>query len=464
MTKLTVSGPGSFKDSSVKPLLDLYRQVVAQRYTACAPLDMPRLLGAAPFYMSRKLDGEFWYLRMQSSHSELIAGNGRVAHGKSAITAAAESLGSGIVIAGELYVDKAGTRERVGDVQSALAAGGEKLMFAAFDLIMDGDMTWREVAYPARLEMLQGLLPTEGAVYCLPVRVTESPAEIDAFYKQVVEEDSAEGIVVRCADGRALKIKPEITLDLVVLGYTVRDSGSSEPECRSLLLGLVAPDGAIIPVGTVGNFAADINRKELLELLTQLNVESEYRQAASTGQMYQMVRPEVLVECRVLDLQSENSSGKPIRRPELALEEDKWRVTGTTQALTLLNPILTRMRADKPDIASGARWEQVAEILPISESEKKVLASVEVIRRQVWTKTTKDKTDVRKLVVWKTNRELEDSSYPAYVVHWTDYSAGRKSPLNREVRPAPTLDEATRVAELLIADNIKKGWEESPGS
>ena len=83
----------------------------------------------------------------------------------------------------------------------------------------------------------------------------------------------------------------------------------------------------------------------------------------------------------------------------------------------------------------------------------------EVIRRQVWTKTAKDKTDVRKLVVWKTNKDTDDPSYPAYVVHWTDYSAGRKAPLTREVRPVITEDAAQAAAEDLIADNIKKGWE-----
>lgn len=68
------------------------------------------------------------------------------------------------------------------------------------------------------------------------------------------------------------------------------------------------------------------------------------------------------------------------------------------------------------------------------------------------------KVDVRKLVVWKTNKE--SAGYPAFVVHWTDYSSTRKSPLDREVRLAPNEKEALKIAEAMIADNIKKGWSE----
>jgi len=64
------------------------------------------------------------------------------------------------------------------------------------------------------------------------------------------------------------------------------------------------------------------------------------------------------------------------------------------------------------------------------------------------------------LLIWKTNKEQNDDTYPAFVVHWTDYSAGRKSPLTREVRPASSLDAAQLLAEGMIEANIKKGWAE----
>jgi hypothetical protein len=90
--------------------------------------------------------------------------------------------------------------------------------------------------------------------------------------------------------------------------------------------------------------------------------------------------------------------------------------------------------------------------------EESILGKSSVIRRQVWTKEGAGKVDVRKLVVWKTNKEAAD--YPAFVVHWTDYSSTRKSPLDREVRLAPNEKEALKIAEAMIVENVKKGWNE----
>jgi hypothetical protein len=81
------------------------------------------------------------------------------------------------------------------------------------------------------------------------------------------------------------------------------------------------------------------------------------------------------------------------------------------------------------------------------------------VRREVWTKTTKGQLAVRKLLVWQTNKAEGSQRYPAYVVHWTDYSAGRAEPLDRDVRPAPDEAAAQAIAQEFIDANIKKGWE-----
>jgi hypothetical protein len=118
-----------------------------------------------------------------------------------------------------------------------------------------------------------------------------------------------------------------------------------------------------------------------------------------------------------------------------------------------------RERNDKPDVQSGARWDQIAEFAEVPSGSAVVLPASEVVRRQVWAKTSADKTDVRKLVVFKTNKETIDPLYPAFVVHWTDFSSTRKAPLAREVKTAPNLETANEIAELLIVENVKKGWE-----
>lgn len=457
MAAFTVTAPGTFADPVLTPLIDQYRTLVAQRYTPCPPSDLSRMLAAPPFHVSRKIDGELWFLITDADGARLVAANGRVASGDVPVLQA--SLPVGTVLAGELYVGKDGSRERVGDVRVALASAPDTLCFGAFDILTHGDLQFRESTYGARLPILQDLLPVDGAVHVVAVTTVEAAADVSGLYVDLVDGTGAEGLVVRCSDGRALKVKPEVTLDLAVLGYTIRD-GASGPETRSVLLGVHAGDGVWVPLGTAGNMIDGVDRREILTLLEPLAIPSTYRRAASSGQMYQMVTPDIVVECRVLDVQVEDSRSRPIRQPELTLADDTWTSIGQAPAATLLNSIVLRLRPDKGAPVDAAAWRQIEPWVPAPAAGSASTAASEVVTRRVWTKTAKDKTDVRKLLVWKTNKDDLDPSFPAYVVHWTDYSAGRKTPLTREVRPAMTADAAEQLADAMIEANVKKGWVE----
>lgn len=457
MTEFSVTPAGAFQDAVVKPLLDMYRQVVAQRYTPCPPSDLGRMLAAAPYYVSRKVDGELWFLMAESGEVVLVAANGRIATGQANVLRA--DLPDGTILAGELHVPNDGGRERVGDVRAAITNDPDSLAFAAFDVIRHDGRTWRDATYADRLQQLRSVAPTSGHVQAVPVTTVEATVDVQGLYSDLVESTGAEGIIVRCGDGRALKVKPEITLDAAVLGYTTRQ-GAYGPEVRSVLLGVSAADGSWVPLGTAGNMAEGVDRHELLSLLEPTEVDSAYRRAASTGQQYQMVTPSLVVECRVLDIQVEDSRGRSIRQPDLRLTGDRWSVAGQVPAATVLNAIVLRPRTDKGPPTEGATWRQIEPYVPAPVGPVRQALEPEIIRRQVWTKTAKDSTAVRKLVVWKTNQDVIDPLYPAYVVHWTDYSAGRKTPLSREVRPAPDAGAAEALADALVSENIKKGWEE----
>lgn len=456
MSALTVAPPGSFADSDTKALIDGYRQVVAQRLIPCSVTGLGKLLSMGPYYVSRKIDGELWFL-VAGDDPSLVAANGRVATGRAPVLSTV-LLPAGTVLAGELHADKSGGRERVGEVRTALADGGTGLVFSAFDIVQHPDFNWRDRWYPQRLEVLKELLPESGPMRRIPVSELASEAEIGTAFRDITDA-GGEGLVIRCSDGRALKLKPEITVDFAVLGFTEREAADGGQELRSMILALAAGDGRFVPLGTVGTFEDGVDRRGLLEILQPLVIDSEYRQAASSGQLYRMVRPEVLVECRLLDLQAEDARGRPIRQPELHVVDGQWQVAGQVIAVTGINPVMTRIRTDKADVQDGARWSQIAEVVAAPAALGEAAAS-EVVRRQVWTKESKGKTDVRKLVVWRTNKDALDPSFPAYVVHWTDYAAGRKTPLTREVRPAPSLESADALADAMIEENIKKGWSE----
>ena len=67
---------------------------------------------------------------------------------------------------------------------------------------------------------------------------------------------------------------------------------------------------------------------------------------------------------------------------------------------------------------------------------------------------------VRKFLIWKTNKETMSEEFPAFVMHYTDFSPNRKTPLAREVRVSNSEEQIRSFYADFIADNIKKGWNE----
>jgi len=148
----------------------------------------------------------------------------------------------------------------------------------------------------------------------------------------------------------------------------------------------------------------------------------------------------------------------------MVLEYDKetWRGIALMPGVSILHPVFMRLREDKTVNRSDTRVEQVLDRCLVrdatTEAVVEELAGSEVLRREVFAKTTKDKLAVRKLLVWKTNKQESGQDFPSYVVHWTDYSPGRKAPLQRKVKVAPDEETATAIAQELLDKGVKKGW------
>jgi hypothetical protein len=459
--KATIDSQGTFTDLNILSQIVAYRKVVAANYVLTTPSDIERKL-ALPLLVSTKLDGELWFL-LHDSQWKLISPTGRVIAGSIEILSQAESanLDKASIFAGELHV-MSDTRTRIADVTSALSAGDKadtsKLGFAVFDVVTSPTVSAIGTPYTVRYEEISKINGGANLFYTIST-ATKSAAEV----AEIFDRESAlgaEGLVARAEDGRSYKVKPTKDIDAAIIGFTERRDTDGSLMVRSVLLALLQDDGSWIPVTTTGNVGDSNFRKELHQLLTPCIKASSYRRISeSSGIMYQLVEPRFIAELRCVDLQLEDLQGKPIKHPRLNFSANGWQVNGWSNSAAVHNAVVVRLRNDKACTAEDIGWSQVTRLLPISaQSDEVKLGESSVIRRQVWSKEGSGKVDVRKLLVWKTNKE--SAGYPAYVVHWTDYSSSRKSPLDREVRLAPNEKEALKIAEAMIADNIKKGWSE----
>ena len=448
-------------DAALLESLQRYKRRVAGTYRALPPARLGEL-SAAQMWVTRKFDGETWFLVRQSGHLFLANQAGKVIAGDIPTLKQADKLPDNSIVAGELIARLTDRRERVGDLATALSKDGQDaadgITFVAFDGVQLAGHPL-PIDYEEKIKAISACLPVASHLQVVDVLSMHTGLEVFQHFESQILPFGAEGLVVRHASGIVYKVKPEINLDAVVIGYTVK--ADQPTQCRSLLLALRTDDGAYVIAGACGNLGDDAQRAEWFHRLQPCSVPSQIRRASDSGGLYQFVKPEFVVELTVTDLQGELSDGSSPIAQTAAFDASGWAKLGSIPSVSLIHPVLNRLREDKAPDETGVRFSQVQDYLTskLSVSAAFDLPQSAVIRREVWTKTTKGQLAVRKLLVWKTNKSELDDRYPAYVVHWTDFSAGRASPLDRDVRPAPDEATANELAHEFIEANIKKGWE-----
>jgi len=459
----------SIKDPKIVPTVQNYKRQIASRMFPLSKHDVERKVSEAEYLVSRKIDGEFTVCVYRDGQIYSVNPGGTVRVGmpwqEEALKRLQDANIKSALIAGELHKDVAEDRRcRIHDVVSAARQPKseddlQRLHFAVFDLIeIDGENQDEgyEKTWPKIEEMFAGgdkIKPVE------TVKV-KGHKEVLSKFDQWVETEKAEGIVVRSDVSGNFKVKPLHTLDALVLGFT--ESGMM----HDLLLGVVREDGAIHVMSRVGGGFSDELRREMLSDLKDMVVESEYAEVNSDHVAYQMVRPEWIIEITCLDIISQNTRGGPINRMVLNWNSktDSYEVVRRLPLVSVISPQFVRIRDDKTFTPHDIRISQITDVVPVNKANINAtelkLAQSTVMKRERYTKTLKGKLMVRKFVMWKTNKQEEGNEFPAYVIHYTDYSPGRKVPLDREVRISDSEEQIHELWEELKTSNIKKGWSE----
>jgi hypothetical protein len=469
-----VGSAAALTDPGLLPRVQEYRRRSGARMVPLDRTEIKSKIPTAEYHVSRKIDGEFTVLVYRGGEVLSVNPGGTVRVGLPWQVEAARLLGAAGVkealLAGELYVADTGSRRpRVHDVttvarQPQSADDLARLRFAVFDIIsLDGaapserfDDVWQTI---------QRLFGTGQGIHPVEAQAAKDAAEVEAIFERWVAGEGAEGIVVRSDTAGMFKIKPRHTLDLVVLGFT-ESTEDREGLLHDMLLGIVRPDGTIQVVSRVGGGFSNEQRRAMLSDLKDMVVESEYAEVSDDHVAYQMVRPDWVVEISCLDLISQNTRGGPINRMVLDYSRDgsvQYHVVRRLPMLTIISPQFIRRREDKLARREDVRIEQVSEKVEIPlidrDARQMKLPASEIIHREVYTKAAKGETMVRKFVVLKTNKETESDEYPGYVVHFTDFSPNRKTPLAREVRVSSSRDQIMQLCAALKEENVKKGWE-----
>ncbi len=464
-------------DPSLLPQVQEYRRRISG---LMIPLDRPAIrekIPTANYHVSRKVDGEFTVFIVCNGEAFTLNPGGTIRMGMPWQEEARKQLlqagHTSAMIVGELHVENKQRRSRVHDVitlarQPQSSDDLERLRFAVFDIIsLDGQPASED--FGETWKTIERLFGDGTLVRPVDCRMLSGPAEIEQLFDDWVTHGGAEGLVVRSNEAGMFKIKPRHTLDAVVVGFT-ESSDDRQGMLHDLLLAVMRSDGTFQILSRVGGgFSEDLRRKLLSDLKDRI-VESEYAEVNSDHVAYQMVRPELVVEISCLDIISQNTRGGTINRMVLEFvdgEKAGYQVVRRLPLATIISPQFLRIRDDKRAHPSDVRISQISdrvEILQVdTDAREFALPKCSVLRREVFTKVLKGETMVRKFVLMKTNKEAISDEYPAYVIHYTDFSPNRKDALCRDVVISNSMEQIESLYAAMKEENVKKGWTQHSG-
>ena len=432
-----------------------YKNKIASRYVSVDPSQIVLKIIESDYYLcSHKLDGHLGILSIEKETIKLFDRSGDELNIPSILNAAKAIKHNGL-FAGEICVFKDGKPGANFEVTAALAdPDSNDIRFGIFDMINDETVTTSQ-DLRVKFDFLKNIAVNGDIIFAIGQSIFDSRKDILSFFNQSVTD--YEGIVVRSSNGIVYKVKPIRTFDLAVIGYS-EGIGERKGMIRDLMLGCVIEENKYMLVSQCGNGFTDVQRKDLFEQLKPMSVESDYLEISGAKTAFVMVNPELVVEISCLDLISETTSGI-IKKATLTYDSTKgYRREGAKPSVSLISPVYLRLRSDKKPVLADTGIKQIEQfIIKADGTSEELMSPSEIMGREIYTKSAKGNTAIRKFSVLKTNKE-HTGDFSPFVVVYTDFSGGRKTPMEQEIYLCETEKDATDKVALLKEENIKKGW------
>ena len=446
-----------------------YRRKLSGAMRPLAPhniLDIPR---AKSLYTVRKYDGEFTYLFFDGEEIVSVNPGGTVRLGlpcfKEAEKLLKKSKVKSCVLAGELYAQgDIGSRNRVQEIVKLLRnpsseAELKRIGLAVFDVVENNSKPVESTSDAFKL--LDKWLGKGKLAHSAEYIVANKADDIsDAFTDWVIGE-GAEGIVVRHDQLGYYKIKLRHNLDAAIIGFS-EGTEKRKGILHDILVAVMRDDGTYHETARVGGGFSEEDRRIIFDELRQRSAPSEYVAVNNDYVAYEMIEPGPVVEISFLDLIPESSKGDPVKRMVLDWDGKQYRALSRMPLASVISPQFVRVRDDKEANVEDVNIRQMTNLVKIPDANKPARAQAKspskLIEREVYKKTMKGASMVRKLLLWKTNKE-ETGDFPGYVVYLTDFSPNRLEPLQRDIK----ISNNEKTARQLFADMAKKyfvgGWE-----
>ncbi|MGB7070297.1 MAG: hypothetical protein WBD22_12450 [Pyrinomonadaceae bacterium] len=423
---------------------------------------------AKGYYVSRKYDGEFAMIVFDGETLISVNPGGTVRTGlpcfKEAEALLRKAKVASCVLGAEFYVKEGASKGNlVQQVVGILRAPAkktdlDKVGLAVFDVIEVNGET--PDSTKAVFDHLKKWFVSGRLVHCVDFTVADkSETLLEAFTEWVIGEGS-EGIVVRHDKGGWYKVKVRHNLDVAVIGFSEGED-QRKGMLHDLLVAVMRTDGTLHELGRVGGGFSDDDRRSIVADLRKITAPSDYVAVNNDYVAYEMVKPGVIIEISCLDLIAENTKGAPIKRMVLSWDGKRYSALTRMPLVSVISPQFVGIREDKEASVEDVSISQVSELVSVSEADKPAERNEappsKLIERTVYKKEMRGNTMVRKLLLWKTNKQ-DTGEFPGYVVYLTDFSPNRKNPLERDIEIANDEKSARALFDKLAKKNFISGW------
>jgi hypothetical protein len=442
----------------IKQILRSYKSNQASKYIPVRGDEiLTKVFDCEKYSISTKYDGHLCFIVKDKGEIYLLNFNGNPFQRQDLIDESNILLDKEGILVGEIFNYKENQRTRSFDLVKNLKNNDSSIKIVVFDLINFDGTSYEKSLWDEKKELINKLLSKGKNIFSIEETEVISRKDIQTEYEDRVINKNQEGLIVKGFNGPTFKIKPKLTFDFVVLGYSLGYSDNFNL-LKELLFGIMIEKDEFLIVGKVGGGFTIEQRTSLLEGLKNLKVESNLIEPSGSKTPFTFIKPKKVIEVESVDIVN-NTSDQIIKKSVIKFEKNKYSKIDNKPSVSLISPIYKGFRDDKKVETDQVGLVQITRLIELKNeiSETSNKSNSKILKKEIYSKETKGVKMVKKYFLWETNSSSED--YPKFVFYKIDYSPSRGDKLQRDIKVSNNQSQIVKIFSDQIETDIKKGWE-----
>lgn len=442
----------------IKQILRSYKSNQASKYIPVRGDEiLTKVFDCEKYSISTKYDGHLCFMVKDNGGVYLLNFNGEPFEREDLIDELNNLLDKEGILVGEIFNHKENERTRSFDLVKNLKNNDSSIKIVVFDVLNYDGTSYEKSLWDEKKELIDKLFSKGENIFSIEEIEVTSRKDIQTEFEERVVNKNQEGLIVRGFNAPIFKIKPKLTFDFVVLGYSLGYSDNFNL-LKEILFGIMTQKDEFLIVGKVGGGFTIEQRTTLLEDLQNLKAESNLIEPSGSKTPFIFIKPEKVIEVESVDIVS-NTSDQIIKKSVIKFDKSKYSKIDNKPSVSLISPVFKGFRDDKKVETEQVGVVQITRIIELNNEiiESSDKSNSKIIKKKIYSKEMKGAKMVKKYFIWETNSSSED--YPKFVFYKIDYSPSRGDKLQRDIKVSNNETQIEKIFSDQIETDIKKGWE-----